>query len=177
MLKNRNRKFEKGFSFVEVMVSVFILTIGIVAVLDLMAKNIKNSTDSRDSIIASELAQEGVELIRNVRDNYFTAGGGISNLGVRNNCIIDYRGSLTCNFIGFANRKLYYKNNFYVHDSSGSEETKFYRKIDIENYGSNGKKITSMTWWNGDASIPAAANCNIGKSCIYVEDVLTDWAK
>ncbi|MDO8529622.1 MAG: dockerin type I domain-containing protein [bacterium] len=61
----------RGFSLIEVMIACFVLTVGILAMIDLMAISIRNSIGARDQIIASELAQEGMELVRNIRDNNF----------------------------------------------------------------------------------------------------------
>ncbi|XLQ20392.1 MAG: hypothetical protein ACKUBY_01265 [Candidatus Moraniibacteriota bacterium] len=65
-------KNKKGFTIGEVMVAVFILTFGIISAVFLSAKSIATITDSRDAIIAASLAQEGVELVRSVRDNSVT---------------------------------------------------------------------------------------------------------
>jgi hypothetical protein len=60
---------KKGFSLGELVISIFVLLVGIVGVVGLVNSSIIHSADSRDAIIASELAQEGAELIRYIRDN------------------------------------------------------------------------------------------------------------
>jgi type II secretory pathway pseudopilin PulG len=66
MLKKINTK--KAFSLLEVMLSIFLLTVGMITLLTLVAKSIKVSIESRNKIIATMLAQEGHELIINARD-------------------------------------------------------------------------------------------------------------
>ncbi len=66
------RKKEKGFSIGEVMVAMFILLVGIVDAIFLTVRSVEGLHDSRDAVIATLLAQEGVELVRNVRDNNVT---------------------------------------------------------------------------------------------------------
>ncbi|MFA5777502.1 MAG: prepilin-type N-terminal cleavage/methylation domain-containing protein [Parcubacteria group bacterium] len=166
-IKNKN-----GFSFIEVLISVFVLSIGITAAITLMAGNIKNSIDSRDSIIASELAQEGVELIRNVRDNNFlTNPEDVFNGFANDDCIISYNSNLSCG--GSLNYALNYNSGYYTH--SGGDATKFLRRINITSDpgGSGGKLVTSTTWWNGNSDPPV--DCNMAAKCIYVENILTDW--
>jgi Tfp pilus assembly protein PilV len=68
-MKNR-----KGFSINEVMISMFVMSVGIVTVIGLFSKGFINSQLDRDRIVAAGLAQEGVELVKNVRDNSFARG-------------------------------------------------------------------------------------------------------
>lgn len=74
MRKNIRINNKKGFSLVEVLISLLILTLGIGAVSALMVQNIKTSETAKNQIIASELAQEGVELMRNYKDNSYKNG-------------------------------------------------------------------------------------------------------
>ena len=63
---------KKGFSLGEVMVAMFILLIGMADAVFLTANSIRDLGDGRDAMVAASLAQEGVELVRNVRDNTVT---------------------------------------------------------------------------------------------------------
>ncbi len=65
-------KTQKGFSIGEVLVAVFILLVGIVDAVFLTVRSISDVGGSRDAVVAALLAQEGVELVRNVRDNIVT---------------------------------------------------------------------------------------------------------
>ena len=64
-LKNsKNKKlFRKGFSLIEVLVSLTILSVGIVAVMGMFSAGIQTSLTAKSQIIASGLAQELVELV------------------------------------------------------------------------------------------------------------------
>ncbi len=66
------RRTRKGFSIGEVMIAMFILVFGIIGAVFLSARSTAQIGDSRNAIIAASLAQEGVELVRNVRDNNVT---------------------------------------------------------------------------------------------------------
>lgn len=70
MVKNNTTK--KGFSIGEVMVAMFILLVGILDAVFLTVRSVDSLGNSRDIIMATLLAQEGTELVRNVRDNNVT---------------------------------------------------------------------------------------------------------
>jgi len=63
-----------GFTLVEAMVAISILSLSITGPLVIAQKGIASSVYSRDQITASYLAQEAVEYIRNGRDTNVIAG-------------------------------------------------------------------------------------------------------
>lgn len=65
----------KAFSLPEVLLSIFVLLAGILPVFGAMNGGMQGSLESEYAIIASELAQEGTELVQNVRDSSFAQGG------------------------------------------------------------------------------------------------------
>ena len=62
------RKNNKGFSIVEAVVAIYIITMGLIGVLTLVIKNIQVKYINTNMLVASQLAQEGLELVRNIRD-------------------------------------------------------------------------------------------------------------
>jgi len=69
MRKILNEKvINKGFTIMEILVSIFILSIGLVGIYSLINQNIQVQYINKNDLIASQLAQEGIELVRNVRD-------------------------------------------------------------------------------------------------------------
>lgn len=60
---------EGGFSLLEAMLSIFILLMGITAAMSLVSGGVRGLTLSKNRLIATNLAQEGLEIIHNVRDN------------------------------------------------------------------------------------------------------------
>ncbi len=64
----KNRKKNKGFTLLEALVSIGIFTMSVLAMLSILAQGISNTNYAKKKIIASYLAQEGVEQIRNIRD-------------------------------------------------------------------------------------------------------------
>src|SRR3989344_2240320 len=74
--KSNKRKFlgrSKGFTLVEALVTLVILSTALGPSLILTSNITKTSTRTKNNLIAANLAQEGVEVIRSIRDtNWFT---------------------------------------------------------------------------------------------------------
>ncbi len=58
----------RGFTFIETMVAITILTVAIAAPMSLATKSLSSAYYARDQIAAFHLAQEAIESIRHVRD-------------------------------------------------------------------------------------------------------------
>lgn len=144
---------KKGFSIGEVLIAMFILLVGIVDAVFLTARSIDDLGNSRDAVVASLLAQEGTELVRNVRDNNVTettcGPGGDErctafdeNYGFLNNgvCTADFRlglgnggqGSLDCSGAS-SDPELYFDpdTGLYQHSSGENIKKGYQRKIFI----------------------------------------------
>lgn len=63
---NKNNK--KGFTLLEVIIAIFIITIGITGAVNLINYSISNTIVSRSQVVAVNLAQEGLEVVRAIRD-------------------------------------------------------------------------------------------------------------
>lgn len=63
-----------GFTLVEVLVSLFILGITLVGIITILTANSRSAVSIDNSYIAGGLVQEGVELVRNLRDGDWPAG-------------------------------------------------------------------------------------------------------
>lgn len=199
MCEKKQKDFlrKRGFSIIEVLLASFLLAVGLAGTVALVAGSMRHSNESRDVVIASQLAQEGVELVRNVRDNnflqqltsdldypfkYFPAANG--------QCRIDPSfiygpgptgsGDINCRTtptpLSYFRLNLDSSTNFYVHGTGSG--TKFYRQVFIETSGSR-KIITSMVIWGGSA-FPAVDNsinttCTIASKCAFSQITLTDW--
>lgn len=57
-----------GFTIIEAITAIFLITVGIVGISGLITQLITSSTISSQKLIASYLGQEGIEIVRNIRD-------------------------------------------------------------------------------------------------------------
>jgi Tfp pilus assembly protein PilV len=183
-MKDYNLKIinKKGFSLGEIMLSIFVLSIGLVGTIGLIANNIKNASDTRDSIIASELVQEGVELVRNIRDNNWIAGrttfdGVFLPAGAVNNCRVDKNSTqVACGLSYVLNTD---GSGYYVHSAGSS--TKFQRKIFFFVNGSNRDVLSYVIWGTAFPTDPANSSdtggCTISSKCAYTKLTLSEWGK
>jgi len=177
-VKKKTKQKIKGFSLIEIVIGGFILAAGVVAVLGLMASNLSYSFGARNHEIASLLAQEGVELARNIRDNNWASSNDSFNNfpgSDNSNCRIDMSStSLQC---GGSSKGLNLSGGFYVH--SGGTATRFSRKIEIDYQpGGDIAEITSIVIWKG--SLPNDPNyddCNASTYCAFTRVSLGRWGE
>jgi Tfp pilus assembly protein PilV len=59
---------QRGFTLMEAIVAIFVIITGIVGVMTLITFTITSAQISKDKLIAAYLAQEGIEIVRNIRD-------------------------------------------------------------------------------------------------------------
>jgi len=67
MQKSKDIKLS-GFTLIELVITIAVFTVGILAAFTLSLSNVNNSRENVDRVTASNLAREGIELVRNIRD-------------------------------------------------------------------------------------------------------------
>ena len=72
-LKQKN-KFKKAFTLVEVLVAIAIFSASILAMMSVLAGGITDTNFVKNKMIATYLAQEGIEAVRNMRDTAVLSG-------------------------------------------------------------------------------------------------------
>lgn len=176
------QKGKKGFSFGETLLAVFVLSVGLLSVVKLFQVSISQSLFLRDATIASTLAQEGVELVRNVRDNDFVAGGnGFASFSSANkHCYIAVN-SLSLNCFssqgGTTQYTLRYQSGRYE-STTGAGNFQRYIYIDYSGGSNPQATVKSFVTWDGVALPPSTgstSNCNLSSKCVYTETILTNW--
>jgi Tfp pilus assembly protein PilV len=127
-----------GISILEVIVAMAIITMGMVGVLSLVIQNVEAQYINKNILIASGLAQEGLELVRNIRDlNWLTPGVDPNNDWKRNivgdgTYTIDYGLNIrNVSSIDEAGARLYVDGSgLYTHTATATS-TSFYRLITV----------------------------------------------
>ena len=157
---------QKGFGIIESTVAIYIITMGLLGLVSLAAQSTQIQYINKNTLIASELAQEGIELVRNMRDDNWRNfevdwkqdivggyGGAVSQAFA-----IDYRSvndrALTIkqvDSIDDVDARLYlYASGddagFYTHDSNNSTPTIFYRIIEKRNVDGGLEIICRVKW-------------------------------
>ncbi|MBI4812209.1 type II secretion system protein [Candidatus Falkowbacteria bacterium] len=148
---------KEGFTLIELTVIIFIISLAMVGVLSLVIQNIQVEYINKNTLIASQLAQEGLELVRNKRDaNWLAAGNnwktGTStdpntNIAQDGNYAIDYSGAIdgAVNSIEENGAKLKIDDNgFYWHGTG--EASNFSRLISVVDYGNYLAASSTARW-------------------------------
>ena len=152
-----NTSNKRGFSLIEAITAVFIVSMALVSVLAVAQTTIRAQTINKYAIISSMLAQEGLELVRNVRDtnwrnswNWKTGDGTNTNTDIvqssGNNTYTIYANpsnnliviNSTPDSINDAGTELYQDaNGYYVHAATVNP-TPFRRLIQVNDHSSDG---------------------------------------
>ena len=136
---------QQGFSLLEVIIATFVITIGIVAVVNLVGSAIGSVAISESQVIATNLCQEGLEVVRNIRDSNWDAGelwnNGLSSGDHR----IEYNSNNLLSLSG--NLALKLDSNGYYQYSSGND-TLFHRKITVNNINDHEIDVISEVSWS-----------------------------
>ena len=142
---NKKIKNKLGFSLLEVIIAIFIITLGLIGILSLVVQSIQVQYINKNNMIASQLAQEGIELVRNIRDNNWIDGlGWKSGIGT-GFYIIDYINGINSNI---SDTKLYIDGNgFYKHGLEATTSN-FNRLIEItDTDNGDGIDVKSTVIW------------------------------
>ncbi len=146
----------KSFTLLEVIIAVSILTVAVGGTYSLIYQTLRAASLANSKLIAAHLAQEGVETVRNLRDNNWLnqrISPGLSwkaGLGA-GEYEMDYNDTVLISFVG-EGRYLYIdgNNGFYAYLDSpgpGDTQTKFKRKITIAEIGNDEIDITARVFW------------------------------
>lgn len=124
---------EKGFTMIEVLASIYLITVGVMGVFALVQQIISFADISSSRLAAIYLAQEGIEIVRNIRDGNWLKGRAAEvswDEGLPAG--IDYNADYRTQFLPDPNCTggyLKLDGNFYI--CSADSSVKFQRKITI----------------------------------------------
>ncbi len=153
---------QKGFTLVETLVSLVILTVALIPILNLSTSASRVNSNLQDNLVASGLAQEGIEVIHALRDtNWFSNQAfdfGLSNGTYQ----VEWDSTTLLSFGG--NPVLNLNNGKYTY--SGGTPTKFNRTVTITKVNTGELKVVSQVTWQGRSNDPKS---------ITAEDHLFNW--
>ena len=141
----------KGFSSIEVLLSVFIITVAVLGLYNGVSYSFNSIEKAKNKLIATYLAEEGIELVKNIRDINFSTENTEWNDGFsdcENGCRIDMYGIIEDN----PGLPLNISNGFYNYEEG--EPTIFSRKIIIKEEDTDKIKVSSkVSYGKQDFSI------------------------
>lgn len=144
----------KGFTLLEMLISLLVIVVGVLGVFTAVARFSQNTQQEKENLIASYLCQEGIEIIKNIRDTNWVANSAWDNglTACSAGCEVDYQGVLTP--WSEDGRKLYIEGatGFYKYISSplsGDTETPYTRRINIAS-SVDELDITVNVYWLGN---------------------------
>jgi prepilin-type N-terminal cleavage/methylation domain-containing protein len=180
-MKFLNKQKNRGFTLVEALVAIFILSISVSSMLGVTASTASSARYANNEIAANYLLQEAVDSVRNSRDTLafqmLGAGGNwntfLNRYGYSGNskcfspsgCMLvienfngaDLAGSDVVGCTGVC-APLYYDDNavklFYNYNSSGEVVSKFTRTVNMVSTPGNPDEIkitATVNWTNGSS--------------------------
>lgn len=152
----KNIKTSKGFTIIELMVAIVVLSFGIMGAYGAFFPLINATYNISYKFTAVYLAQEGLEIVRNIRDTNFITSAEWSDglLECSLGCQLDYKTGTTVETL--SNRLRAYdpseflkinEDGLYGYDSGTT--TKFKRKVTIDDQlGTDVLKVTVVVTWD-----------------------------
>ncbi|KKT18792.1 MAG: hypothetical protein UW04_C0057G0008 [Parcubacteria group bacterium GW2011_GWB1_43_8] len=169
------KKLVWGFTLIETLVAITILSAAVAGPMVLSIKNIGTASVSQDQLVAFYLGQEVIEYVRNVRDTNILKESvdWLDGLDVckTNGCYIDVLNETDpitdCGTSGCVNRLKFDKDTG-KYNYTSDEETIFTRTVKIENpVGTNSDeaKISVSIKWTG----------KYGEKIMNLQDNIFNW--
>ena len=155
---------EKSFTLLELLVVIFILSISLGTMASAVAKMVSYSSFNKSKFIAVYLAQEGMELVRNIRDNNWLDGQNwllgfpdCPSSSPASWCEVDYNDNL----LSINDR--YLKSDSYFNYNTGVA-TKFKRKIYLDKGVNQVLETVNVSWFD-----------NLGNHNYVLRERLYNW--
>lgn len=148
-------KKTKGFTLLEMLISVAIITIGALGVFSAVTKFSQQTQQERENLVAAYLCQEGIEIVKNIRDtNWMIEPAVIWKDGLTScssGCEADFEDS---SLTAWSSGEYFYIENstglykYIVSPVSGDVVTPYKRKITITEVGDDELDIVVDVYWS-----------------------------
>ncbi len=178
----------KGFTLIEMVIVLFIMSVAIVGVYSAFSLMIILSTDAFDQLQAAYLSQEGIEVVRNIRDSNWLNGFGVDPqawvFGLADDstdcsagCELDYttaplEARYLLPFSSGGNPLNIDQDGFYSYSTVNTVPTKFKRRVTITQLDANAISVTVDTLWQVKPSILYPTG---GQQVVTVKEILYNW--
>jgi len=139
-------KSKNGFTIIEALVSIFVLSMGITACIGLASSALRSSEISKNRLIAANLAQEGIEVVRNIRDSNWLASQNF-DYGLSDNTNPGYQAQYNSTSLSTYDGSYLKIDSNGVYSYSGATTTTFQRKITISHPQTYEIEINCYVYW------------------------------
>lgn len=163
-------KTSKGFSLVETLIAIAILLVAVVGPIGLIGNALHNLYYARDEMVAINLAQEGIEVIREIRDsNMLASSAGVpawdAGIGAGEYIVSAASASpLTSDSYGAVAQAVNLDaQGFYVQDAGITTQFKRLVTITTITSGSEIKVTSKVTWTTGGQTGTISVSENLFK--------------
>ncbi len=144
MKPEKPNKNNKGFTLLETIVAVGVIMVGLIAVLVLINGSLFYVSLIKDRLTVAYLNSEGLEVVRNIRDNHW-----LQNLAW-NNGLSDGDYNIAYNSLSpspYADTELLLDASSGLYNYSSGSPSGFKRKISIANLSSYELRVISAVTW------------------------------
>lgn len=171
----------KGFTIIELVIAIFILSVAVIGIYNSFSTMVVLTSGAADRLTAAYLAQEGMEIVRNIRDTNWINGNswydGLS--GCDNGCMGDYKitGAVDSQLSPYVDSEYLKIDTDGFYSQTSGAETRFRRKItitfidggELPSYIAN---VSVQVFWNQK---PTILNPDGLPGVIETEENLYDW--
>lgn len=140
----KKSEYKDGFTLIETIVAVGIIVIGLISALTLITNSLFYVSNIGDRLVAANLTAEGLEVVRNIRDNNWLQNQAWNNGLADGDYNIAYN-SLSLN--PFADIELLLDASNGLYNYSSGSLSGFKRKISISNLSSYELRVISTVTW------------------------------
>lgn len=158
---------KEGSLLIESIVSINIALIGLLGVLGLLSSSLTLNRDAGQKIIATYLAAEGIEVVKNMIDLNYVDGTVAWNEGINSGSYeVSYdSNSLGNDLSGNSTIPLKYDSATWLYSYGDGEPTSFRRTVRIDNSRAEEIIVNSFVEWQS----------KMGLQTINLEDHFFDW--
>lgn len=135
-----------GFTLFETIVAVGLILVGLVAALALITTSLFYVSNVQDRLITANLAAEGIEIVRNIRDSNWLRGVSW-NSGLTNG---DYQAVYDSTALfAYSGQPFLFNSTANLYGYASGAATTYVRKISITSISANEIRVVSTVTWQG----------------------------
>ena len=149
----------KGFTLLETIVAVGVIIIGLVSALTLITNALFFVSNVQDRLVAINLVEEGIEVVRNIRDNNWLQGVAWNNGLTDGNYQASYNSTSLSPYNGSS---LLFDAATGLYNYTTGVSTNYIRQISISNLSSfEIRVISTITWQRRGITYTSSAESHL----------------